>query len=108
MALSSQDIDAIVAGRTVPTLFRDTVASRANEVAVRWRPPGSDTATATMTWAEYADKACRVAAGLEAIGVRPGQRIVLMMRNRPEFYPADMGALLAGATPYSIYNSSSP
>jgi long-chain acyl-CoA synthetase len=31
-----------------------------------------------------------------------------MMRNRPEFYPADMGALLAGATPISIYNSSSP
>ncbi len=108
MALSSQDIDAIVAGRTIPTLFRETVASRGNEVAVRWRPPGSDTATATMTWAEYADQACRVAAGLEAIGVQPGQRIVLMMRNRPEFYPADMGALLAGATPYSIYNSSSP
>jgi long-chain acyl-CoA synthetase len=31
-----------------------------------------------------------------------------MMRNWPEFYAADMGALLAGATPISIYNSSSP
>src|SRR5687768_4369216 len=108
MALSSQDIDAIVAGRTIPTLFRDTVADRSEAVAVRWRPPGSDAATASFTWAEYADQACRVAAGLKALGVRPGQRIVLMMRNRPEFYPADMGALLAGATPISIYNSSSP
>jgi len=31
-----------------------------------------------------------------------------MMKNRPEFYPADVGSLLAGATPISIYNSSSP
>jgi len=109
MPLSSQDIDAIVAGRTIPTLFRDTVAGgRADAVAVRWRPPGRDTASASFTWAEYADQACRVAAGLEGLGVGPGQRIVLMMRNRPEFYPADMGALLAGATPISIYNSSSP
>ncbi|HEX6381509.1 MAG TPA: AMP-binding protein, partial [Acidimicrobiia bacterium] len=108
MTLSSQDIDAIVAGRTMTSLFRDTVARRADAVAVRWRPPGSDTATGALTWAEYADQSCRVAAGLQALGVRPGQRIVLMMRNRPEFYPADMGALLAGATPISIYNSSSP
>ena len=118
MPLSSQDIDAIVAGRTVPSLFRDTVASRPDSVAVRWRPPGSPggsgvspgeaAATASFTWAEYADQACRIAAGLGALGVRPGQRIVLMMRNRPEFYPADVGALLAGATPISIYNSSPP
>jgi long-chain acyl-CoA synthetase len=108
MALSSQDIDAIVAGRTVPTLFRDMVARRPDAVAVHWRPPGSDKATASLTWGEYADQACRVAAGLEALGVRPGQRIVLMMRNRPEFYPADVGSLLAGATPISIYNSSPP
>ena len=31
-----------------------------------------------------------------------------MLRNRPEFHVADMGVLLAGATPVSIYNSSSP
>ena len=61
MTLSSQDIDAIVAGRTMTSLFRDTVARRADAVAVRWRPPGSDTATGALTWAEYADHACRVA-----------------------------------------------
>ncbi|MCA1846856.1 MAG: AMP-binding protein, partial [Actinobacteria bacterium] len=108
MGMSSADIDAIVAGRTVPSLFREMVANRGDAVALRWRPPGSDTASASMTWAEYADQACRVAAGLTSLGVRPGDRVVLMMRNRPEFYPADVGALLAGATPMSIYNSSSP
>jgi len=106
--VATGDIDAVIAGRTVPGLFAATVGARSDEVALRWRPPGAETATASLTWAEYADRACRVAAGLRALGVRPGQRIVLMMRNRPEFHYADMGALLAGVTPISIYNSSSP
>src|SRR5439155_10830535 len=102
------EIDAPIPGRTVPGLFAAMVGARPDAVAVRWRPPGGATATETMTWAEYADRACRVAAGLRDLGVQPGDRILLMMRNRPEFYYADMGALLAGATPISIYNSSSP
>jgi long-chain acyl-CoA synthetase len=102
------DVDAAVAGRTVPGLFAATIGARPDAVAVRWRPPGGDTATETMTWAEYGDRACRVAAGLRDLGVRPGDRVLLMMRNRPEFHYADMGVLLAGGTPISIYNSSSP
>ena len=118
MGLSSADIDAVIAGRTVPSLFLEQVTARPDAVALRWRPagspggsgapPGEAAATESMTWAEYADQACRVAAGLGALGVQPGQRVLLMMRNRPEFHPSDVGALLAGATPISIYNSSSP
>jgi len=108
MGSSVSDIDAVVAGRTIPSLFIDTVTARPDAVALRWRPPGSDTATASLTWSEYADRACRVAAGLAGLGVKPGERVVLMMRNRPEFHYADMGVVLAGATPISIYNSSSP
>jgi long-chain acyl-CoA synthetase len=107
-SVSSADIDAIVAGRTIPSLFVNTVEARPDAVALRWRPAGSDTATSSLTWAEYGDKACRVAAGLAGLGTQPGDRVVLMMRNRPEFHYADMGTLLAGATPMSIYNSSSP
>ena len=106
--MATGEIDAAIAGQTVPGLFRTTVGARPDEVALRWRSPGAESATNALTWAEYADRATRVAAGLQALGVRPGQRIVLMMRNRPEFHYADMGALLAGATPISIYNSSSP
>jgi len=61
----------------------------------------------TWSWTVYADRAARFAAGLRALGVEPGDRIVLMLRNRLEFHVADTGALLAGATPISIYNSSS-
>jgi long-subunit acyl-CoA synthetase (AMP-forming) len=62
----------------------------------------------TWTWRDYLDGAARFAGGLQKLGVRPGERIVLMLRNRLEFHVADLGALLAGATPISIYNSSSP
>jgi len=102
------EIDAAVARRTVPGLFAATVGARPDAVALRWRPPGGETATESLTWAQYADRACRVAAGLNDLGLNRGDRVVLMMRNRPEFHYADMGALLAGATPISIYNSSSP
>src|SRR3954468_2288307 len=60
----------------------------------------------SWTWRDYLERAARFAGGLRRLGVRPGDRIVLMLRNRLEFHVADIGALLAGATPISIYNSS--
>src|SRR5437660_7601340 len=60
------------------------------------------------TWREWADRAARFAGGLNALGVGRGDRVVIMLRNRLEFHVADLGALLVGATPISIYNSSSP
>jgi long-chain acyl-CoA synthetase len=92
-------------GQTVPSRFLETVRSRPDAVALRakdgdgWRE---------STFAEYAEDACRVAAGLQELGVGRGDRVVMMMRNRPEFFVADMAALLLGATPISIYNSSAP
>ncbi len=103
--LPLDDIAPAVAGRTVATAFRDAVAARADEPALRWK---AGDGWATWTWADYADRACRVAAGLRRLGVTPGERVILMMRNRPEFHVADVGVLLAGATPVSIYNSSAP
>jgi long-subunit acyl-CoA synthetase (AMP-forming) len=40
--------------------------------------------------------------------VRKGDTVGLMMVNRPEFHAIDLGALYAGATPFSIYNTSAP
>src|SRR5438445_13591442 len=60
------------------------------------------------TWQDYADRAARFAGGLRDLGVGKGDRVVLMLRNRLEFHVADLAALLVGATPISIYNSSSP
>ena len=94
-----------VRGQTVPSRFLDTVRARPDAVALRARDGDGWQET---TFAEYAEDACRVAAGLQGLGVGRGDRVVLMIRNRPEFFVADMGALLVGATPISIYNSSAP
>ena len=60
------------------------------------------------TYAQLRDQVARVTAGLRAAGLGEGQRMVMMMRNRPEFHVVDLAATFLRATPVSIYNSSSP
>jgi long-chain acyl-CoA synthetase len=103
--MAADEIAAAVAGQTVTTRFRDTVRRTPDAVALRWKDGDG---WGEWTWAEYADRACRLAASLSAHGVVQGERVVLMMRNRPEFHVADIATLLVGATPVSIYNSSAP
>ena len=103
--LTAAEIEARIVGGTVATRFRETVAKYPDRVALRsWN---GDTAT-DITWAEYALRACRVAAALSDAGVTRGDRVVFLITNRPEFHIADVAVLLVGATPVSIYNSSSP
>ena len=106
MTVTSEDIQKLVEGQTVPTEFLKTVAAHGDVTALRWR--NEDETWGEWTYADYADRVARAAAGLQALGVQQGQRIVLMMRNIPEFHVLDMAAYFCGATSVSIYNSSSP
>jgi len=103
--LTNETIDELVAGQTVATQFLSTLSKHADRTALRWMQV--DQTWASLTFAEMADRAARAAAGLRELGVGPGDRVVLMMRNIPEFHWLDLGVLLLGATPVSIYNSSS-
>jgi long-subunit acyl-CoA synthetase (AMP-forming) len=90
---------------TVATLceaFQDTATKHADRVALR--TPGD---TVSITWALYADRVRRIAAGLANLGVRPGDTVGLMMVNRPEFHLCDTAVLHLGGTPFSVYNTSS-
>ena len=60
------------------------------------------------SWREYGSAARRLAAGLRDRGLGDRDTLGLLLRNRPEFHLADTAALLAGATPFSMYNTSSP
>ncbi|MFJ9012453.1 long-chain fatty acid--CoA ligase [Streptomyces canus] len=53
--------------------------------------------TDTTTYAELDERSARAAALLRAEGVRPGDRIALMLPNIPEFVVLYYGALRAGA-----------
>jgi long-subunit acyl-CoA synthetase (AMP-forming) len=101
------DVAAEAAGLTVPAWLARNVRESAGDVAVRrLNPDGSG--LEEWTWADVGEKAARLAAAFQRLGLRRGDRVLLFLRNRPEFHVADLGALLAGGTPLSIYNSSSP
>ncbi|GAB2809194.1 fatty acid--CoA ligase FadD11 [Actinocorallia aurea] len=89
--------------KTLVEAFQNTVAEIPDEVALR-TPGGAQ----SYTWAEYAAKVERIARALHRLGIRPGDRIALMLTNRPEFNFVDTAALHLGAIPFSIYNTSSP
>ena len=91
---------------TVPQRFAKTVAEYGAEVALRAKR--ADESWIELTWQDWADQSVRVAGALQAHGIGRGDRVVLLMRNRPDFHAIDLGVLLAGATPISIYNSSAP
>ena len=51
----------------------------------------------TITWRELHDRVGRLAAVLAARGVEPGDRVGLLMTNRPEFVEVALAATAAGA-----------
>ena len=83
--------------------FQNTVAARGDATALRTVGGG-----VTISWREYGERVRRVAAGLAALGVGRGDTVGIMLVNRPEFSIVDTAALHLGATPFSIYNTSSP
>ena len=52
-----------------------------------------------LTWGQLHQEAVAVAGGLAALGVRPGQRVALVMENRVEHLVAMAAALHLGAVP---------
>ena len=79
------------------------MAERGEQVALRTRGGERE-----LTWTQYDAGMRRLAARLHALGLRRGDPLALMLRNRPEFHLADAAAMHLGAIPFSIYNTSSP
>lgn len=89
--------------RVLPEAFACTVETFGDEVALRVHGEATQ-----YTWREYAHAVSRCAGGLTGLGVRRGDTVGLMLANRPEFFIADTATQHLGATPYSVYNTSSP
>jgi long-subunit acyl-CoA synthetase (AMP-forming) len=88
---------------TICAAFRATVARQPREVALRTVGGGT-----TITWAQYAERVRRIAAGLAELGVGRGDTVALLLTNRPEFHLIDTAAQHLGAVPFSCYQTSSP
>ncbi len=103
---TSEELAQDVEGQTLTTMFLATVEQHRDRVALRWRD--DDGSWGEWTYGDYADRVARATTGLRELGVSPGDRIVLMLRNVAEFHVLDLATVFCGATPVSIYNSSSP
>ncbi|MBF6171675.1 (2,3-dihydroxybenzoyl)adenylate synthase [Nocardia blacklockiae] len=80
------------AGRTLGELLRDA--------ARRWpQRPALHTESGARTYAELDADADRMAYGLVALGITPGDRVVVQLPNVPEFATVLFGLLRAGAIP---------
>lgn len=89
--------------RTIAEGFLRTTRRHPDIVAVRT----IDGAT-SLTWRQVRERVAALAAGLKRLGVRRGDTVALMLRNRPEFLLADVAAMSLGAVPYSIYATLPP
>src|SRR5207245_2529662 len=56
-----------------------------------------------MSWAEASDRVSRLARGLAALGIEPGDRIALISENRPEWVIADLAIMSIGAVTVPTY-----
>ncbi len=99
--------DAVV-GTTAPQLFLKLVGEHPDLPALHSMQSDVPGSWQIWTLGDYADMTARAAAGLQLAGLEPGERILLLLRNRPEFHWFDLAAQFLQATPVSIYNSSSP
>ena len=82
--------------------FHASVERLGDESALRWGEDGS------MSWNELRAKAAAVAGGLAKLGVSRGDSVAIMLNNRPEFFPIDLGVSTLGGVPFSIYQTASP
>ncbi|MGH2373781.1 MAG: AMP-binding protein, partial [bacterium] len=76
--------------------FGDRVAFREKEFGI-WRE---------ITWRQYLDHARAAALGLDGLGLRRGDVIMLIGDNRPELYYVAMGAQTIGAISCGMYQDS--
>src|SRR3954447_2383503 len=92
-----------VGAATIAEAFRLTVEDKPDGIAVRT----ADDEIA-WTWAELQRRVDAFAGGLHRLGLRRGDTLALMISHPPEVMVADLAATMLGATPFSVYLTSSP
>ena len=85
---------------TFPQLLLKHAAERPQAPAMREKEYGI---WQTLTWAQLADMALGMAAGLHQAGLQRGEHLVVVGSNRPRLYAAMLAAQALGAIPIPLY-----
>jgi long-subunit acyl-CoA synthetase (AMP-forming) len=106
VAAERAEIDRAIEGKTLCSVFAETVARRGDAEALVSRARTGE--SRSLTWTQYREQVRAVALGLHALGIAPGSFGVIMARNRAEHVIADLGIVHAGGTAVSVYNTLAP
>jgi long-chain acyl-CoA synthetase len=85
---------------TLCGLFQESVSRHGGRVALRFKEKKT---WRELTYAQLAEQVQAIAAGLDTLGIVPGDRIAILSENRPEWAVTDLAALHLGATVVPIY-----
>ena len=93
------DFDAC---RSLTTVFFDQAAKR-RDAAFVWHK--QEDSYRAQTWGEIVEQVKALSRALRNLGLEPGDRVVLVAENRPEWLVADLAIMAAGAITVPAYTT---
>ncbi|HVC74910.1 MAG TPA: long-chain fatty acid--CoA ligase [Candidatus Micrarchaeaceae archaeon] len=93
------------AGKTIPAVFFERAKIYGARDYMHYFRDGE---WHSLSWAETARRALRVAGGLTQAGLRPGDNVALLSPNRPEWLYCDLGIMAAGGITVPVYPTLTP
>jgi len=88
--------------RNLVVMFFDEAARKGNRPFL-WRKRQGK--YQPISWRAAAEETNKLARGLKALGIRPGDRVGLVAENRPEWMIADLAIMAAGAITVPAYTT---
>ena len=92
--------DIVVAGETIPAIFWNAAAARADQVWMRQKEFGI---WRSWTWRQTAEAVREIAGGLMALGFAPGECASILANTVVEWVLADLAVLSCGGVANGIY-----
>ena len=89
----------------IPRVFAEAARERGDADAMRYKQDGE---WLPISWNGYRDAVWRAAGGFMRLGLEPGQGVAILGFNRPEWFIADLAAIVAGGLPAGIYTTCTP
>src|SRR3989344_332748 len=91
--------------KMLPTLFFETARSYPHKAALLYKKEG---VYFPVTYRELSKKIIIFAAGLQSMGIKKGDKVVILSENRPEWVIADMAIMVIGGVVAPIHTTFSP
>jgi long-chain acyl-CoA synthetase len=93
--------------RSIPDMFLRRVAATPDHQAFA-RPTADDAGLEWLTWAQVAERAKAIAAGLHSLGIGKEDRVAILAGTSLDWVLADLGIMCAGGATTTVYPTTEP